>query len=160
MLTKSELEQMLRPEQVAYDVRVNSKKHALEVLSELLAAGSPEITAPEVLESLLAREQFIATGLGNGVALPHGRLKGAKEIKAAFLRLKGDIAFGSLDNQPVDLLFALLVPEDSGGSNERYLQVLAYLAEMFSDSSLRDSMRGAGSREELFGIIMGWQPAR
>lgn len=160
MLTKSELERMLRPEQVAYDVQVNSKKRALEVLSELLAAGDPQITAPEVLESLLARERLGATGLGNGVALPHGRLKSSKEIKAAFLRLKGDVAFGSLDSQPVDLLFALLVPEDSGGSNERYLQVLAYLAEMFSDQSLRARMRGAKSREELFGIITGWRPAR
>jgi PTS system nitrogen regulatory IIA component len=159
MLTKSELERMLRPEQVAYDVEVNSKKRALEVLSELLAAGDPEITAHEVLDSLLARERLGATGLGNGVAVPHGRLKGSKEIKAAFLRLKGDIAFGSVDNQPVDLLFALLVPEDSSASNVRYLQVLAYLAEMFSDQTLRESMRGARSREELFGIITGWQPA-
>jgi PTS system nitrogen regulatory IIA component len=158
MLKKVDIEKILRPEQIAVDIQVSSKKRALEVLSELLAKGEPQLTPAEVFECLLSRERLGGTALGKGVALPHGRLKGSGEIIGAFLRLKGDVPFDAQDKQPVDLLFALLVPSDSKESNERYLQVLAHIAEMLSDEKQRERLRGAKSREELFELIADWQP--
>jgi PTS system nitrogen regulatory IIA component len=159
MSKKIELGKVLKPDQIAYDVRVSSKKRALEVLSELLARGEPQLTSAEIFDSLVARERLGATGLGKGVALPHGRLRGAGKLMAAFQRLKGDVAFDAADKQPVDLLFALMVPEDSKESNEEYLQVLAHLAEMLSDEELRMRLRTATSCEELFDLITRWKPS-
>jgi nitrogen PTS system EIIA component len=159
MSSKIDLGTMLKPDQVAFDVQVGSKKRALEVLSELLARGEPQLTSAEIFDSLIARERLGATGLGKGVALPHGRLRGAGALMAAFLRVKGNVAFDAADKQPVDLLFALMVPEDSQASNEEYLRVLAHLAEMFSDEQLRMRLRTATSREELFELITHWEPS-
>jgi PTS system nitrogen regulatory IIA component len=158
MQKKVDISKVLKPDHIAHDVQVSSKKRALEVLSELLTKGEPQLAPSEVFESLFSRERLGGTALGKGVALPHGRLSGSGEIIGAFLRLKGEVPFDAQDKQPVDLLFALLVPSNSKESNEEYLQVLAHIAEMLSDETQREQLRRAKSREELFDLLVHWQP--
>jgi len=128
-----------------------SKKRALEQLSELLAEDQQKATPNEIFESLISRERLGGTGIGYGVAIPHGRLKNCDHTSAAFVRLKQGIDFDSVDQQPVDLLFALVVPEES---SEEHLKLLAMLAGMFNDEGFREQVRHCNSAEELFTLLM------
>ncbi len=151
--------EMITPQHIAYDVQVSSKKRALEFLSELLAKNEPHLTPAEIFSSLVARERLGATSLGKGVAIPHGRFKEGDKAIAAFLRLKKGVDFDALDEEPVDILFGLLVPETDEKGQEEYLQLLAQLAEMLSDPAFRGKLRHAKSREELFDLITHWKPS-
>jgi PTS system nitrogen regulatory IIA component len=156
--TLKRLERIMKPGHVAYDVQASSKKRALEMLGDLLARDEPQLTPAEIFESLLARERLGGTGLGKGVAIPHGRVKGGGAPVAGFMRLKHPVDFDALDKEPVDLLFALVVPDGNNEVNEEYLQVLAELAEMLSEEAFRDKLRHAQSQQELFETITGWGP--
>ena len=145
-----EISEILSPDRVLCDITVNSKKAALEKLADLIASATPEVAQTEVFESLIARERLGSTGLGHGIALPHGRRKGGEQTIAAFLRLQSGIQYDAIDQKPVDLLFALLVPE---ASTEEHLKVLARLATMFSDDKLVDAIRTAGTPEAVFGLL-------
>ncbi len=147
-----ELSQLISPERIACDVSASSKKRALEALSELLARGDEELDAAEVFGSLIARERLGGTGLGFGVAIPHGRLKDKDKTVGAFVRLSEGVDFDAVDNQPVDLLFALLVPEES---TEEHLQILATLAELFSREKLREALRQAESPNAIHELLTG-----
>ena len=126
---------IISPDRVVCDIDASSKKRALEQLSDMIATDStPSLLPQDVVDSLIARERLGSTGIGYGVAIPHGRVKNTDHAIAAFARLHEGIDFDAADNQTVDLLFALLVPEDS--TNE-HLQLLAQLAEMFSDEDFR-----------------------
>lgn len=131
-------------------ISVNSKKKALEVLAELLATDVSGLGAQDVFESLLSREKLGSTSLGHGVALPHGRQKNLDHELGAFVLLTQGIDYDAVDGQPVDLLFALLVPEES---TEEHLQLLAGLAEMFNNEQFRESLRSAGSAEEILKLL-------
>ncbi|QKT02915.1 PTS IIA-like nitrogen regulatory protein PtsN [Ectothiorhodospiraceae bacterium 2226] len=133
---------------------VTSKKKALERLSELLAQGEDDISRTEVFDSLIARERLGGTGLGHGVALPHGRVKNNRKTRGAFIQLIEGVDFDAIDQQPVDLLFALLVPEES---TEEHLRVLAQLAEMFSSREFRERLREARTSEALYRLLAEWQ---
>jgi PTS system nitrogen regulatory IIA component len=109
-----------------------------------------------VFDALIGRERLGSTGLGHGVAIPHGRLEGNDRTRAAFLQLRDGVDFDSNDRQPVDLLFAMVVPEDS---TEEHLKVLARLAEMFSDADFDRRLREAGSAEDLHRLIVDWEAA-
>src|SRR5699024_48431 len=126
--------EILSPEQIAMGAIANSKKRVLEQLGELLARGTDDLEAGDIFDCLLARERLGSTGLGEGVAIPHARMGGNQHILAAFIRLNQGIDFDAADQQPVDLFFALLVPEKS---TQTHLQLLAQLAEMFHDRELR-----------------------
>jgi PTS system nitrogen regulatory IIA component len=102
----------------------------------------------------LSRERLGGTGIGHGVAIPHGRLKHGDRPRAAMIRLKQGVDFDAIDNEPVDLLFALVVPEQS---TEEHLKILAMLAAMFQDAGFRQRLRQAGSAEEIMQIIRDWQ---
>lgn len=142
---------LISPDKVAHGVKASSKKRALEILSRLLASSSaPGLVDTEIFESLIMRERLGSTGIGHGVAIPHGRLKGVKDALGAFVQLEKGVDFDVIDNQPVDLMFALLVPVES---TDEHLQLLAQLAEMFSDESLRQRLREAGSPEEVYGLL-------
>lgn len=130
-----------------------SKKRVLEQLSQMMAANQPQFTPNDAFDSLLARERLGSTGLGRGVAIPHGRLKGSSRIQAALVKLKEAIDYDAVDGQPVDLLFALLVPEES---TEEHLQLLAQLAEMFSDAELVKRLRAAGDSRALLDTLTSW----
>jgi len=112
----------------------SSKKRVLEEVAELFATSVPELTPEKarekVFNKLLERERLGSTGLGQGIALPHARMKGISEARGALLRLKSGIDFDAIDGQPVDLVFALLVPEQA---TDQHLQLLAMLAARFSD---------------------------
>jgi PTS system nitrogen regulatory IIA component len=131
--------------------QASSKKRILEQAAQLLAANAEEPTAEQIFERLLERERLGSTGLAGGVALPHARMPGIDGSRGAFLRLAEPVAFDALDGQPVDLVFALLVPEDA---NEEHLQLLARLAEMFNEAELRDRLREAEA-EEALAILTG-----
>src|SRR5690606_38825765 len=109
-----------------------SKKKALEELANLLARGVPGVQPSDILTSLSTREKLGSTGLGHGVAIPHGRIAGVSQSVGAFMRLKHPLDYDAHDGQPVDLVFGLLVPQ---GATETHLKHLAAIAEMFSDST-------------------------
>ncbi len=141
---------LLSPELIRCDVHAGSKKRLLELISEQLASGSDEFSQREIFESLNARERLGSTGLGRGVAIPHGRVKGAHNVTASFFRLAKPLAFDAVDGQPVDLLFALAVPEDCG---EDHLKLLAHIAELFSDTGLLEELRSADGPGRLLQLL-------
>jgi len=141
---------ILHPARIACQQDSSSKKRSLEMLSALLADAVADYTEAEIFDSLLARERLGSTGLGNGVALPHGRLRGLKQPIAALVTLRQGIDFDAIDRQPVDLLYALLVPEDS--TNE-HLKILAQLAGMFSNPDFCSKLRSCDDSNQCFQLI-------
>ena len=140
----------LKPQQVSLSHPAASKKKALEAVSELLASAGGML-APEVIyEQLLERERLGSTGLTHGIALPHARMMGLMQPTGAFLRLQQGVDYEALDDQPVDLIFALLVPESS---TQEHLDLLAKLAGMFSESSLCEKVRQAEETEQILGLL-------
>ena len=117
---------------------IQSKKRTLEMAASLLSSAIPGIPRVDIFEALNARERLGSTGLGHGVALPHARLGGINEPVAACITLAEPIDFDAPDRERVDILFCLLVPKDC---NDEHLQILAGLAELFSDADLRDRFR-------------------
>ena len=107
-----------------------------------------------VTDSLATREKLGSTGLGQGIAIPHGRIKGLKDALAAFVRLANPIAFDAPDGKPVNHVFVLLVPEHA---TEQHLQLLSELAQMFSDRRFRDQLGAADDAATLHALFIGWQ---
>jgi len=145
---------LLSPAQVVTDLQATSKKRLFEQAG-LLFENQHGLARSVVFDSLFAREKLGSTGLGQGVAIPHGRIKGLKEALGAFLRLAQPVPFESPDGNPVSLVFVLLVPEKA---TEKHLQILSELAQMFSDKSLREAMMQAADAAALHGLISAWQP--
>lgn len=145
---------LLSPSHVVTDLQVSSKKRLFEQAG-LLFENHDGIARSAVFDSLFARERLGSTGLGQGVAIPHGRIKGLKEALGAFYRLAQPVPFDAPDGQPVSLAFVLLVPEKA---TEKHLQILSELAQMFCDRALREAMSRAASAEELHQLITAWQP--
>ena len=143
---------LLSPERIRLDVQSSSKKRLLEVISEELARNSDEFSKREIFESLCARERMGSTGLGKGVAIPHGRVKGSRHVQASFIRLKKPVPFDAVDGEPVDLLFCLAVPEDCG---EDHLRLLAQVAELFSDADVLRELRGAENSARMLQVLSG-----
>jgi PTS system nitrogen regulatory IIA component len=145
---------LLSPAHIALDLPVSSKKRLFEQAG-LLFENQYGVARSLVFDSLFARERLGSTGLGQGVAIPHGRIKGLKEARGAFLRLAQPVPFDAPDGNPVNLVFVLLVPEKA---TEKHLQILSELAQMFSDKSLRELMARAADAEALYQLIAAWQP--
>ena len=145
---------LLPPANVLLDLQVSSKKRLFEQVG-LLFENNHGIARSLVFDSLFARERLGSTGLGQGVAIPHGRIKGLKDALGAFVRVAQPVAFDAPDGKPVQLLFVLLVPEQA---TEKHLQILSELAQMFSDRALRESMTAAPDGGALQQLIAAWQP--
>ncbi len=145
-----QLSEILSSDSILCCQTLTSKKTALEELSKLLANKDTTLSYIEVLDCLLAREKLGSTGLGNGIAIPHGRLKGGKKTIAAFMQLQYGIDYDAVDQAPVDLLFALLVPEDS---TDEHLQILSHLAEMFSVTETLERLRSGSTTDGIFKIL-------
>lgn len=145
---------LLPASNIVLDAEVSSKKRMFEQVG-LLFENNQGIARSLVFDSLFAREKLGSTGLGQGVAIPHGRIKGLKDPVGAFLRLKTAVAFDSPDGRPVDLVFVLLVPEQA---TEQHLEILSELAQMFSDRELRGRLGAAADATALHGEISAWQP--
>ncbi|MDX2464617.1 MAG: PTS IIA-like nitrogen regulatory protein PtsN [Porticoccus sp.] len=138
---------ILSLENTALDVPGGSKKRVLENLSHFLADRSTEIDSDELYQGLLARERLGSTGIGDGVAIPHCRMASCSKITGAFLKLEDPIDFDAIDNIPVDLVFALIVPEEQ---NDEHLQVLSAIAELLQEEEVRAELRRATSAEQLY----------
>ena len=146
---------IISPDRVICDADVSSKKKVLEQLSDMLASNSAAtLVSQDVVDSLIARERLGSTGIGYGVAIPHGRVKNTDHAIAAFVQLHEGIDYDAADDQAVDLLFALLVPEES---TSEHLQLLAQLAEMFSDEAFRDKLRATKDREAIYNLLSSWK---
>ena len=145
---------LLAPSHVLLDLQVSSKKRLFEQAG-LLFENHDGIGRSIVFDSLFAREKLGSTGLGQGVAIPHGRIKGLKEALGALIRLAQPVPFDAPDGNPVSLVFILLVPEKA---TEKHLQILSELAQMFCDKALRESMSTAADAAALHQLITAWQP--
>ena len=145
---------ILNPAHVQLDLQASSKKRLFEQAG-LLFENLDGIARSVVYDSLFAREKLGSTGLGQGVAIPHGRIKGLKDALGAFVRLAQPVPFDAPDGNPVSLVFVLLVPEKA---NEKHLQILSELAQMFSDKALREAMLQAADAAALHQLIAAWQP--
>ncbi len=139
---------------VVLELSVSSKKRLFEQVG-LLFENNHGIARNLIFDSLFARERLGSTALGQGVAIPHGRIKGLKEAIGAFVRLAQPVPFDAPDGKPVNLVFVLLVPEQA---TEKHLQILSELAQMFSDRSLRESMSAAPDAAALHQIVATWEP--
>jgi PTS system nitrogen regulatory IIA component len=134
-------------------VDATSKKRAFEEAG-LLFEGLHGLSRALVTDSLFARERLGSTGLGHGVAIPHGRIKGLKAPMAAVFQLERPIGFDAPDEQPVVLLIFLLVPE---AATQKHLEILSEIAELLSDSGLREKIKACANADELHAMIAGWQ---
>lgn len=134
---------------IVVDLDVGSKKRVFEQAG-LLFENQQGISRATVFDALFAREMLGTTGLGQGIAIPHGRIKGLKEAIGALFRLKVPVAFDAPDGQPVGLLFILLVPE---AATEKHLQLLSELAQMFSSKSFRESLAAANDSAAVKELI-------
>ena len=139
---------------VLLDLDVSSKKRLFEQIG-LTFENSRQIPRARVFDSLFDREKLGSTGLGYGVAIPHGRIKLLKDPVCAFVRTASPIAFESPDGQPVNLVFAMLVPEHA---TEAHLELLSELAQMFSDAELREALATTADIQAAHRLITEWSP--
>jgi len=143
---------LLPPANVVVGLEASSKKRAFEQAG-LLFENNHGIGRSTVFDSLFAREKLGSTGLGQGIAIPHGRIKGLKDALGAFIRLAEPVPFDAPDGRPVTMLFVLLVPEQA---NEHHLQLLSELAQMFSDRAFREQLMSAPDSLTVHGLFAGW----
>ena len=143
------LSRLLPPENILLDFQATSKKRVFEHIG-LLFENNQGIGQRVVFDSLLARERLGSTGLGQGIAIPHGRIEGLRAPQGAFIRLALPVPFESPDGLPVSMLFALLVPEQAA---EQHLQILAELAGLFSDRARREALQAATSIDEVRAVF-------
>ena len=131
-------------------VRISSKKRLLELISVTLAKNNKNLSSRGIFESLCAREHLGSTAIGNGVAIPHGRVNGIDGVEALFLRLKKPLPFDADDGKPVDLLFALAVPIECTADHSK---LLSSISERFSDEILLEQIRNAADASEVWSLL-------
>ncbi len=149
------LASILSPAQVLAQVEVTSKKRAFEEVG-LLFENLHGLNRALVTDSLFSRERLGSTGLGHGVAIPHGRIKGLKSPLAAVFQLSRAIGFDAPDDQVVNLLIFLLVPE---AATQKHLEILSEIAELLSDADLREKLVSSTDSQQLHRLIVNWQSA-
>lgn len=142
--------------QVLVHVEATSKKRAFEEAG-LLFENLHGLNRSRVTDSLFSRERLGSTGLGHGVAIPHGRIKGLKMPMAAIFQLAQPIGFDAPDEQAVSLLIFLLVPE---AATQKHLEILSEIAEMLSDADLREKLAHSANPTDLHGLVTRWQSAQ
>lgn len=141
---------LINEERIACGLKIASKKRLLETLAELLAKDHPRLNSEIVFERLLERERLGSTGLGHGVGLPHARMKDIDEVIGAFVQTAQGVDYDAADGEPVDLAFALLVPETA---TEEHLQLLAFLASRFSEPAIRRGLRDADAPGTVLDLL-------
>jgi PTS system nitrogen regulatory IIA component len=132
-------------------VLFNSKKRILEFISELAHDKLPYLSQQDILNALMSREKLGSTGIGRGIAIPHGRMSGAEEPLALVLVNEKPIDFDAIDNRPVDIFVALIVPD---GDNQQHLKTLATIADKLNDKEFCKQLRCAKSDAELYQVIV------
>ncbi|MFT4097334.1 MAG: PTS IIA-like nitrogen regulatory protein PtsN [Rhodoblastus sp.] len=144
------LNDLISPQAVIASLKANSKKQALIELSEK-AAGLSGLDSREVLDALIQRERLGSTGIGGGIAIPHGKLARCEHIFGVFARLEKPIDFEALDDAPVDLIFLLIAPETAGAD---HLNALSRAARVLRDQSLVATLRSTRDPSALYSILM------
>jgi PTS system nitrogen regulatory IIA component len=148
------LSKLLPVANVTLDLDVASKKRVFEHVG-LLFENALGVGRGQVFDALLARERLGSTGLGHGIAIPHGRIKGLREAAGAFVRTSAPIPFEAPDGNPVQLIFVLLVPEKA---TDLHLQILSELAQMFSDKEVRAQLAALPDAGDVQRLISEWEP--
>lgn len=146
------LEEIIKPASVLCNVHARSKKHCLEILSELLVRSHPGIASEDIFESLNDRERLGCTSLDQGVAFPHCRVDGIDHGVGALMKLSEAVDFDSSDGEPVDLVFGLLVPAELGDEDQANI---CSITELLGDRELRVKLRDAMSSNELYEALCG-----
>ena len=150
----SNLSRILPLENIVLDLEASSKQQVFEQAG-LIFENNGGLSGAIVTANLLARESMGSTGLGYGVAGPHGRIDGLKTPDAAFVRLSSPIAFDAPDGKPVNLLFFLLIPQNV---TQQHLEILSEIAAMFSDSQCRLALATETDKDRIYRIITNWKP--
>lgn len=147
---------LIAPDAIVPNLRANSKKQVLQELARRAAeiAGAPERA---VFEVLLERERLGTTGVGHGIAIPHGKLPELDRVHGLFARLEKPVDFDAIDEQPVDLLFLLLAPEQAGAD---HLKALARVSRLLRDGSLCEKLRGADSADAIYALLTHQEASR
>ena len=150
----NQIAQLLPPANISLNLEATSKKRLFEQIGALFETQS-QIARSVVFDSLFARERLGSTGLGQGIAIPHGRIKGLKQAMGAFVRPMQPIPFDAPDGKPVEQVFVLLVPEQA---TEEHLQLLSELAQMFGERAFREQISRAADAAEVHQAFAEWQP--
>jgi PTS system nitrogen regulatory IIA component len=145
------LEEIIKPDSVLCNAQARSKKHCLEILSELLVRQAPQIAADDIFERLIERERLGCTSLDLGVAFPHCRVEGLEANVAALIKLSEPVDFDSADGELVDIVFGMMVPKDI---NESHQANIRSIADLLNDTQLRQKMRAANSSRELYDSLI------
>ncbi len=144
-----EIDDLITPEGVVASLRVSSKKQALQELSKRAA----ELTGQQeraIFEVLIERERLGTTGVGNGIAIPHGKLAGLDRLHGLFARLQTPVDFDAIDDQPVDLVCLLMAPETAGAD---HLKALARVSRLLRDRTVCDKIRGSDNPEAIYALL-------
>lgn len=141
---------MITAQRIRVAAAITSKKRLLEVLAELLTSAHPQLCDAGIFERLIERERLGSTGIGHGVALPHARVAELPQEIGAFVQLREPIPFNAIDDQPVDLAFALLAPDDD---SDQHVRQLASLAMLFSDAERRTLLRRTTNPDTLLTLL-------
>ena len=149
------ISKILLSDNVLLDTESTSKKRVFERVG-LLFENQMQIARSQVFDSLFAREKLGSTGLGQGVAIPHGRIPKLRDATAAFVKTVHPIPFDAPDGQPVNLIFVLLVPELA---TDLHLQILGELAQMFSDSAFREKLMACEDSAGMYQVFSAWNSA-
>ena len=144
-----DLSDLLKPEAILPAVHAQSKKQVLQEICET-AAGLTALPEREIFDTILQRERLGSTGVGHGVAIPHGKMKPLDHLAGVFARLPRPVDFDSLDDQPVDLIFLLLAPESAGAD---HLKALARIARVLRDTATAERLRLASDASEIYAIL-------
>ena len=144
-----DLADLIAPEAVYPSLKAKTKKQALQDVAQK-AAALTGIDARDILDTLLQRERLGSTGVGRGIAIPHGRLPALKSIVSVFARLDEPIDFEALDNEPVDLIFLLLAPEHAGAD---HLKALARISRLLREPSTIERLRASRDRAALYSVL-------
>jgi len=150
----NQIAELLPAQNILLDLDARSKERLFEALGALFEANFG-LSRSIVVDSLQAREKLGSTGLGQGIAIPHGRIRGLTQARGAYVRLKEPIPFDAPDGKPVAQLFVLLVPEHA---TEQHLQLLSELAQMFSERNFRERLAGAQDAQALHREFVDWRP--
>lgn len=142
--------ELLRKEFILEDLKAVGKREVLAELAGAFAKGEARFDLQEMLHVLLEREKLGSTGIGDGIAIPHGKLAGLEEIMVAFGRSQAGIDFDTMDGKPAHLFFLLMAPEESAG---QHLKALAKISRMLKDADFRKRLLEAKGREELLGVF-------
>lgn len=151
-----EIIDLLTPESVVPAMKATCKKQALQELSRR-GASATGLDDRRIFDVLLERERLGTTGVGSGIAIPHGKLSELDRVKGVFARLEEPIDFDAVDDQPVDLLFLLLAPEDAGAD---HLKALARVSRLLRDRAMCEKLRGSASRDALYALLIDSVPSK